>query len=248
MKINWEIFDSDVLKVKSFLKIHKNNNFVKERINRNVKTIPKVPKSDFWEAMVACLLTTQQRSGPDSAVTRFISINPFPLSHNLCSSQPRLESYVKITITNFGGIRRANKIADEVSANFNWLDDNNWSQIVIMVNELVKKKNVENERKWAAYIQKNLNGFGPKQSRNLLQALGLTKYEIPLDSRIIKWFNDFGFPIKLSSKGLSDNEYYNFVLDGIQQLCKKSGVYPCVLDAAIFSSFDREWSEEELVW
>jgi hypothetical protein len=35
----------------------------------------------------------------------------------------------------------------------------------------------------AGYIQETFEGFGPKQSRNLLQALGLTRYEIPIDIR-----------------------------------------------------------------
>src|SRR3712207_8726784 len=39
-------------------------------------------------------------------------------------------------------------------------------------------------------IDDSLKGFGPKQSRNLLQGLGLTRYEIPIDIRITRWFND----------------------------------------------------------
>lgn len=81
-------------------------------------------------------------------------------------------------------------------------------------------------------------GFGPKQSRNLLQGLGLTKYEIPIDSRITKWFNEFGFPVKLSASALSDLNYYKFVSKGLRELCDACNIYPCLLDAAIFSSFD----------
>ena len=33
-------------------------------------------------------------------------------------------------------------------------------------------------------MSERLAGFGPKQARNLLQGLGLTRYEIPIDSRI----------------------------------------------------------------
>ena len=39
------------------------------------------------------------------------------------------------------------------------------------------------ERETARWIASRLVGFGPKQSRNLLQSLGLGRYEIPLDSR-----------------------------------------------------------------
>ena len=83
-------------------------------------------------------------------------------------------------------------------------------------------------------------GFGPKQSRNLLQALGLTRYEIPIDSRIIKWLNgSISFPVKLTATALSDRNYYQFVCEGFQQLSAACGIYPCILDAAVFASYDR---------
>lgn len=37
--------------------------------------------------------------------------------------------------------------------------------------------------------------------------------------------------------------------DGIQELCEKAGVYPCILDAAIFSSFDNnQWTDENTIF
>ena len=95
----------------------------------------------------------------------------------------------------------------------------------------------------------DFHGFGPKQARNLLQSLGLTRHEIPIDSRIAKWLNDFGFPVRLSASALGDRHYYAFVMDGVQALCRASEVAPCVLDAAIFASFDGGgWTEENIVW
>ncbi|MEY9595889.1 hypothetical protein AB7M74_011300 [Bradyrhizobium japonicum] len=98
----------------------------------------------------------------------------------------------------------------------------------------------------ARYIQDTFSGFGPKQSRNLLQSLWLTRYEIPIDSRVIDWLNEeFQFPVRLSSEALSDINYYIFVSDGIQELCEKSGVIPCVFDAAIFALKDGDnWTAE----
>jgi thermostable 8-oxoguanine DNA glycosylase len=249
MEIQWQITETDVDKVRMFYNRHKDNPFVKNRINRNVKkSAPKVTKHHFWEAMISCLLTTQQRSGPDSAVTRFICTNPFPLNFTLCSTQTNLKEFVSNTITKFGGLRRANKIAEAVSDNLEWLENGGWQSMFSMVDSLENNEIVGLERQSAEYINDNLKGFGPKQARNLLQSLGLTRYEIPVDSRIIKWLNDFGFPIKLSSGSLTDKNYYSFIQDGIQQLCQRSKIYPCVLDAAIFSSFDREWPEDNLVW
>lgn len=106
------------------------------------------------------------------------------------------------------------------------------------VARISQKPTPEAEVEAADFVDGRFKGFGPKQSRNLLQGLGLTKYEIPIDSRIIKWLNDFDFPVKLTGKPLGDPEYYKFVSRGIRELCDACGIYPCMLDAAIFSSFD----------
>lgn len=77
----------------------------------------------------------------------------------------------------------------------------------------------------------------------------MSQFEIPIDSRITKWLNEFGFPVRLTATALSDHDYYEFVSDGFQQLAKACGVAPCVLDAAIFSSFDADaWTEENATW
>ena len=94
------------------------------------------------------------------------------------------------------------------------------------------------ERKLANFIAEKMPGFGPKQSRNFIQGPGLSRFEVPLDSRIAKWMRDFDWPVPVSAGALGDIEYYEFVEDMFQKLCKKAKIYPCVLDAAIFSSFD----------
>jgi thermostable 8-oxoguanine DNA glycosylase len=105
------------------------------------------------------------------------------------------------------------------------------------------------EKEVAEYIQEKFQGFGPKQSRNFLQALGLTRYEIPIDSRVTDWLNNFGFPVRLSAAALADSNYYDFVSKGVQALCAASGVYPCVLDAAIFALKDRDaWTEANVIY
>ena len=228
MKLLWKIQKSDIKKVKSFYKAHRNNVFVLNRINSNVKKKDHVfSKVEFWQWMIVCLITTQQRSGPDSAVSRFILTKPFPLTYSKCKQSANLKKSVERVITNFGGLRRAKRISDEVEYNFRWLENNGWPVIKKMVQSLGHKHTPKGEREWAEEIAKNLKGFGPKQSRNLLQTLGLTKYETPIDSRITKWLNDFGFPIKLSAAALADKNYYNFVMDGFQKICEESGIYPC---------------------
>lgn len=249
MKLLWQIEDHDIEKTKQFYEGHKTNVFVQNRFQRNIeKRLPPFTKDIFWEAMISCLITTQQRSGPESSVTRFICTKPFPLGFQKCKETGNLRNTVTSVITNFGGLRRGNTIGEECFYNFRWLENGGWDVIYKMVQDLTSDQTLKKERESADIIIDNLKGFGPKQSRNLLQSLGLTKFEIPVDSRITKWLGAFGFPIKLSATALSDKNYYNFVLDGFQAICKAGNIYPCLMDAAIFSSFDGNWPEDKLIW
>jgi len=248
MKLLWQIEDNDIQKVKSFYESQKNNSFVLNRIERNVKKVlPAFSKELFWEAMISCLITTQQRSGPNSSVTKFICTKPFPLNYSKCTTSDNLQIDSEKTITKYG-LRRGKTIGEEIEFNFKWLQSSGWQIIHDMVEDMTKNQNIETERKSAEIIIDNLKGFGPKQSRNLLQSLGLTRFEIPVDSRITKWLTTFGFPMKLSATALADKNYYNFILDGFQNICTACDIYPCAMDAAIFSSFDEEWPEDKLIW
>ncbi len=247
MKILWEVSIKDVQKTKAFIELHQNNNFVQSRIKRNlVKTKPRITKILLWRYLISCLVTTQQRSGPYSLVTKFLNSNSFLLDYSLCNSKQRIEISAERNLAKYR-LRRSSVLAKEIKENLLYLN-RHWNEISKKLKELRANQNIKTERKIAEYFQENFKGIGPKQSRNLLQTLGLTRYEIPIDSRITKWLNSFGFPVKPTAQGLSDINYYNFISDGIQHLCRKSKIYPCVLDAAIFSSFDKqEWTKRNMI-
>jgi len=249
VKFKWDISSVDIEKLLKFIYKHSNNVFVRNRVELNLNPNKAlINKNQFWNDHVACLLTSVQRSGPNSAVTRFIRANPFPLTYELCLSQSDLTTYAHDLLTDFSGLRRTNKIPDELSTNLIRLEQGLWDPVFSTIDALIRTQEQQVERTSAHFIVNNFKGFGPKQSRNLLQGLGLTKYEIPLDSRIIKWLNRFGFPIKLTAGALSDRYYYEFVLDAVHELCDKADIYPCVLDAIVFTSFDNDvWTEENLI-
>jgi hypothetical protein len=250
VKHTWTIEPTDIKKVMAFLDLHRDDLFVRQRIEWNLRDEkPAVEKAEFWQQIVACLLTTQQRSGPTSAVTRFIRTTPFPLAYKTCLAQPSVEKFAKDTMTTFGGLRRTNRLAIEIAKNLTLLESGLWQQTLDKLGTLRTNKAVGAEREAADFIDDKFAGFGPKQARNLLQSLGLTRHEIPIDSRITKWLNEFGFPVRLSASALSDPNYYCFVMEGFQALCRACAVAPCVLDAAIFASFDGGgWTEENIVW
>lgn len=89
------------------------------------------------------------------------------------------------------------------------------------------------EREVAAALARDLPGLGPKQSRNVLQILGLVQYEIPLDSRVGNVL------VKKIGFDASVNELikrrYAHVLDWVQELCARADVPPTLFDAAAFT-------------
>jgi hypothetical protein len=210
-----------------------------ERIERNVNgPSPTFSQSHFWYVLIGCLLTTQQRSTKGSSVNRFLSEIPFPLSLAKCR-QPKTELLINRELTEFGGIRRAPTISNQACANLEWLKNGGWADVERHFDSLAAQRaskprpeHVVVERKAAHFIAE-LSGFGPKQSRNLWQWLGLTRYEIPLDSRLSTFIN-LNLSMKVDVKRLSNRQYYETVLDYLQLLCREAQILPCVLDAAAF--------------
>jgi thermostable 8-oxoguanine DNA glycosylase len=249
MKITYDIAPADVQRVSEFLGQWAADPLVVARVDRNLAgEKPSVSRGDFWLKMVACLLTSQQRSGPESPVTKFLCTDPFPLLLEACDGC-EVDAIVKNALRQAGGIRFLNNIAKYAAANLPLMTGDAWSECAAELEHLRHNQTVEAERRVATFIDDRFYGFGPKQSRNLLQMLGLTQYEIPVDSRIMKWMEDFGFPLPLHSDLLGYRDYYEFVEDAVHALCNAVGVAPCVLDAAIFASFDEgTWTKELAVW
>ena len=250
MKIVWEVDAGDVARVQAVLRPPRRQPVREGRVATNLSDHkPPVTKELFWEVMVACLLTTQQRSGPGSHVTRFISTSPCLLRHELCRGQAELDVFVTKVLSEFGGLRRSTTIGREARANWTYLESGGWEATLELLERVRLTPSPEAERDAARFVDEKFKGFGPKQSRNLLQGLGLSRYEVPIDSRITKWLNEFGFPIRLTASTLADRNYFEFVSDGFQRLAEACGIAPCELDAAIFSSFDDGgWTEENVVW
>lgn len=248
MNINWDILQSDIDKVKKVVADNENA-FLQARRLRNVeKQNIVINKDKIFKTMTMCLLTSQQRSGPNSTVGQFLRIDPFPITVETLVTTDNAQEFIKKTLLVNGLTRYVNRISSFLASNYKKIVESNWT-IIRELEELKTADSKIKERNAADNLANYFKGFGPKQARNFLQALGLTKYEIPIDSRITTWLNDFGFPVTLTSSPLGDKGYYHFVSDGIQKLCEKAEIYPCILDAAIFSSFDNnEWTDENTIF
>lgn len=248
MNIIWKIDEKDIIKVIDFVNAH-NNPFVDNRINRNVnRNDIQIDRDTIIKTMLMCLLTSQQDSSPDSNIGVFFRKKPFILTYKFLSKETDIKNVVRDVLKINGLTRYFNKIPDYFSFNYYYLEDTNWNLQTILEGIIKNELTKSNERELADSIDQLFKGFGSKQARNFLQALGLTKYEIPIDSRIMNWLKNFGFPILFSPVALQDKAFYHFVSDGIQLLCEKANIYPCVLDAAIFSSNDLTWTKDNIIF
>lgn len=248
MNIIWQVSEIDIQNVKNVL-LDNENTFTHLRQKRNInKEGVSISKQAIIKSLIMCLLTSQQRSGPDSPISIFLNKNPFPLDVDGIIETDDVEHFVKNILINNNLPRFINKISSAFSYNIEMICDQNW-QLIDQLEKLNSNSSKEAERILADSLNDSFRGFGPKQSRNFLQSLGLTKFEIPIDSRITTWLNNNGFPVTLSPAALADKSYYHFVSDGIQYLCQAANVYPCMLDAAIFSSYDNgQWTEQNNVF
>jgi thermostable 8-oxoguanine DNA glycosylase len=239
MKPIWEIDKATLTEWSDLVKENSNNKLVIERKFRNVKRKGiDLSKANLWKVFVGCQVTTQQRSGPNTPVSRFLDSNSSALSYAKCKVAPSLRQLLEKELTG-AGLRRAPTMASNLVMIHDLLESGEWSVLLQHLASLESNTTQAKEVKVAQYLQsKKYPGLGPKQSRNFIQWVGLSRYEIPLDSRILKKLKQYGCAFVPRAGALSDETVYRFVQAGLQQVAKSLGIYPCVLDACIFSSFD----------
>lgn len=248
MEIKWVITLDDIAKVGKVL-TENDNAFLKTRRERNIeKKGLLIDRGMVIRTMLICLLTSQQRSGPDTVIGKFFRNHDFAATYVEISTADDIELFIKQLLLDNDLKRYINRISRFFAHNVRIMQENNWN-IIEELKEVLRNDSKEMERATADRISDSFLGLGPKQSRNFLQSLGITRYEIPIDSRITKWLNSFGFPVSLNTTSLSDKGYYHFVNDGFIELCDQAGTYPCLLDAAIFSSYDDgRWNDDNVIF
>jgi hypothetical protein len=220
-----------------------------ERRKSNVEgTIAQPSAEGFWKWLVISLLSSQQKYGKGSPVWKLENgVDEFPLPLSEFASLDRSEIDRRLHRFRFHA-----RITDQLIANHRWLfgDANGWKQIQSVLDGLFQQRNdhpvfehAKFERKAANMLANSLAGIGPKQARNLLQSLGLTRYEIPLDSRIAGWLTvRLGWSICIEA--LSRPDYYEDLLNRVQASCEAAGVLPTVFDAAAFDEMGKEMREK----
>jgi thermostable 8-oxoguanine DNA glycosylase len=240
MKVDWIITREDEERYREFVARYERHSFVRDRFVRNIsRSSVDISMEAVWPPLVGCLLTSQQRSGARSRVSRFINEKGQLFSFAFCRDADCLEAIAKAVLTT-AGVRFPQKLSRQINDAIEVLKTSSSQELQTKLGRLNGNTDPKREREVAQWIQRQLNGFGPKQARNLLQWVGLSQYEIPLDSRVMKVLRTLGFPVPLSREALSDEDYYCFVEDGLQTILSRIPVVPCIFDACAFASFESE--------
>ena len=247
MNAIWQINDGNLTSWRELVDANRTRALPKARHLKNVRRVGvDLSKNQVWQVLVGCQVTTQQRSGPNSAVSRFLKSGSPALCIDKCNQAKSVRAMIVRECTG-AGLRRAPTIAKNLERIYDVLEAGEWENLLNHLNNLTKNTSIGKERSVISYLlsEKKYPGLGQKQARNFIQWLGLSRYEIPLDSRTLKKLKEFGATFVPSSSALTDEAVYLFVQNGLQSIAKSLDIYPCELDACIFSSFDIEDSADE---
>jgi hypothetical protein len=239
LKFEWITDAKDERAYRDFVARWRKHKFVTERTTRNIqRTGVDLSLENFWRRLAGCLFTTQQQSGENSKVAQFLQSNHPLLDWNHCRRAANLAAEAEKALSD-NGLRRGKRVGAELALAARFLNGGAWTQVNARLRAIAARTSKAQEREVARFLQDRFKGIGPKQSRNLIQSLGLSKYEVPLDSRMVKVLRSLRFPVPLSAKALGDEDYYCFIEDGLQDLLARINIYPCIFDACVFASMER---------
>ena len=249
MNIIWEINDSDAKRAIEFVSKIKNP-LVDKRLSRNInRENIGINKESILRTMLLSLMTFQQHSSINPRVISFMSKKPFPVLYKPDMADTDYLIMMFSMFEEHGLAQFVPKVPNFFLKNITFLEKTNWALIPDLKEILEKEAGRDNERILADRIDQMFKGFGSKQARVFLQILGITRYEIPIDKQTLVWLKDFGLPVLFSPNALQDKGFYHLISDGIQLLCEKAEIYPCVLDAAIFSSnTGQTWTKDNVIF
>lgn len=121
MIVNWKIDNDDINKLKKFIQLH-NNPFVAARISRNINRKDIVlDKNTILKTISMCLLTSQQRSGPNTPIVDFLRIEPFPISLESLNNNLDTEIFIRSTLQKYNLNRYINNISKYFSKIYQYL-------------------------------------------------------------------------------------------------------------------------------
>jgi thermostable 8-oxoguanine DNA glycosylase len=238
MELIWKLNDSDINRIRDFIKRY-NSPAVEKIINRNINHIDTaINKDSVLKVMLICLLSSDTDSYPERIIEQMVNEKPYLLNYEYLLKVRNIEYMFQEAFKTYGITKYLKKVPNFFSTNLDFLFETNWNLEKEINSSLERELTKNEERELADRIDRSFKGFGSKEARSFLLALGVTRYEIPIDYKLIKWLKAFDFPIKFSKIALQDILFYHFVSDGIQKLCEISEIYPCVLYSSVMSGYE----------
>ena len=254
MDLHFDIEQADVDRLRRAYEHWADHELTRQRIELNVGATATTPptRDQVWDGLMLALTSSQQRSGPGSRVWGLWQADPCPLSLAVVQSwQPDVADRVAGFLKEWGGIRCYNRIGQFVETNVRiLLDEGGIERLDGLTGQLWglrlsfpewDDRARHREREVCAEILGlGLKGVGNKQCRNWLQDARLLRYEIPLDSRVLKFLRPMMPGVPLEQELLGHESYYLFIEDAVQELCQRAGIFPCIADAVMFLNAARE--------
>jgi hypothetical protein len=129
----------------------------------------QITDTTLWYAMIACLVTSQQRSGPGSLVEAFLALDPLPVNLAACRQIQDVEGFVAGTLS-AARLRFGPRIGEFCRKNLTVFSPARVEPALRSLRDLLADPTPANERATARLFQKDavhgLSGLGPKQSRS----------------------------------------------------------------------------------
>lgn len=237
---------ADVERLKEAFASLRRHDLVRERFEKNVAPMARKPsRSEVWRQLTTALATSGTRSTQGSGMWQLARGHVFPLRlAQVRSVYPKVSGLAAEVFRTYH-VRFPMRKASFVAANYELLfREGAVRQLDELVGQLwslrqsparqTERACREERRICGEVLQLGLKGIGNKQCRNWLQSVGLLRYEVPLDSRVLKFLKPMMKGIPLEQELLGTEAYYHFIEDAVQALCRQAKILPCVVDALMF--------------
>ena len=238
MKSIWTIDNTVLENIRKVIIDNIDSKLAKERKSKNIeKKGIDLSKNNVWKILVVCEITSRQKSGENSPTDQLLKSGSKLFDFNYCKNN---HNFIIEELKKFN-LRRYNTIAEWLILIIKEWELGEWDILQKKLTLLKKDHSKEDEKQVIDYLRSGkYKGLGLKQSRNFLQWLGLSIYEIPIDSRVIKVLENCGCNFVPGSNALQDDATYEYLEIGLQMISEELQILPCELDACFFMSLEKK--------
>ena len=208
MKSIWTIDNTVLENIRKVIIDNIDSKLAKERKSKNIeKKGIDLSKNNVWKILVGCEITSRQKSGENSPTDQLLKSGSKLFDFNYCKNN---HNFIIDELKKFN-LRRYNTIAEWLILIIKEWELGEWDILQKKLTLLKKDHSKEDEKQVIDYLRSGkYKGLGLKQSRNFLQWLGLSIYEIPIDSRVIKVLENCGCNFVPGPKALQDDATYEY--------------------------------------